>query len=179
MLRCPRQITLVLFDSYTLCFSLTWWRLNKNIFNEKFIFLSFFHFWFRTMLKIPQNENKRMLHSTVIVMKELECQLFVIPKLFIRLVEIRVQFNFFSFFPPVVLSPCWAYELPRKRGTCCMVQGHVEDTDESERIFRYQPDRKNRNKTEGNCVRVSADRGRWYWPKFDDTRSRLRWSCSW
>lgn len=38
---CPRQITLVLFDPYTLCFSLTRWRLNKNTFNEKFLSLSF------------------------------------------------------------------------------------------------------------------------------------------
>lgn len=135
MLRCPRQITLVLFDSYTLCFSLTWWRLNKNIFNEKFISLSFFHFRFRAMLKIPQNENGRMLHSTVIVMKELECRLFVIPKLFICLVEIRVQFNSFSFLPPAVLSPCWG--AAEETGTCCVVQGHVGDTDESERMFRY------------------------------------------
>jgi len=42
------------------------------------------------------------------------------------------------------------------------------DTNESERIFRYQFGCKNRNKTEGNYVRVSASRGRWYWPKFDE-----------
>lgn len=41
MLQCPRQITLVLFDPYTLCLPLTRWRLDKNTFNEKFLSLSF------------------------------------------------------------------------------------------------------------------------------------------
>lgn len=80
---------------------------------------------------------------------------------------------FFSFLPPIVLSP-GRRAAEETGGLVVRVQGHVGDADESERIFRYQLDRKNRNKTEGNCMRVSATRGRWYWPKFDDTRSRLR-----
>lgn len=171
MLQCPRQITLVLFDLYALCYFLTRWRLNKNTFNEKFLSLSFSRLHAENFRKrewaIDGHCNGRIRVSTLRYFET-----FYPPG--------RNTFNLI-FFPSSLPSCCrrWRDELPRKRGTCCVVQGHIEDADESERIFRYQSDRKNRNKTEGNCVRVSASRDRWYWPKFDDTRSRLRWSCSW
>lgn len=70
---------------------------HKTHLTKKFLSLSLFHTQLRATLKNPQNEDRRALRSAVIVMEELECRLFVIPKLSIRLAEIRsIYFFFFS-----------------------------------------------------------------------------------
>lgn len=89
---------------------------TKNAFNEK---VALSHPIPELRLKFPKTRNGRALRSTVIVMEELECRLFVIPKLHS---PGRNTFDliFFSFVPPpprrIVVE--LGGELPRRRGTC-------------------------------------------------------------
>lgn len=64
----------------------------------------------RTMLKIFQNEKGRMLRLAVIVMEELECPLFVIPKFPSR--SGRNTFDLFIFSHRIVVEGRTA---PRRR----------------------------------------------------------------
>lgn len=124
MLRYPRQITLDLFDPYTFCFSLTRWRLNKNTFNEKFLSLSFFQSgspsyaenspkWKRANVTFDGHCNERIRVSTLRY-----SETFYSPG--------RNTFDLI-FFPSSLPSycRCWGDELPRKRETCCVEQGHI------------------------------------------------------